>query len=269
MPQPLPEKFDFIPKVLFTDFDDTLTWKGEMPQLALAALYRMRASGILVVPVTGACAGWCDYMIRTLPILAVIGEGGSFWFSDDAAIANFIKTSIIQTGVRYVNSHFVTPAPQREQDQARLKAVSQQLMREFVQLKFARDQDFRLTDVAFDIDQQQHVEPEIIQAAQDFLTAHNVKCKPSSIHLNAWIGDYQKGSTAELFLEHVGITKNRCICVGDSLNDDSMFASFETSVAVANASAFLPKFTHPPKYICAQNGGHGFSEFAKVLLQTL
>lgn len=61
---------------LFTDVDDTLTWQGALPWQTLKALTELRDAGIRVVPVTGACAGWCDHIINAWPVDAVIGENG-------------------------------------------------------------------------------------------------------------------------------------------------------------------------------------------------
>ncbi|MGH6961638.1 MAG: HAD family hydrolase, partial [Dongiaceae bacterium] len=49
---------------LFTDIDDTLTTDGHLTAAAYAALERLRAAGLLVVPITGRPAGWCDHIAR-------------------------------------------------------------------------------------------------------------------------------------------------------------------------------------------------------------
>ena len=46
-----------LPRVVLTDVDDTLTWEGRLPSVTLAAMERLAAAGIALVPVTGACAG--------------------------------------------------------------------------------------------------------------------------------------------------------------------------------------------------------------------
>ena len=75
---PLPAVFPFRPGVIFSDVDETLTWEGRLPPEAFNALVKLQAAGYQVIPVTGACAGWCDCMIRTWPIDSIIGENGSF-----------------------------------------------------------------------------------------------------------------------------------------------------------------------------------------------
>ena len=80
-PQPIPKIFPQKTKILFTDVDDTLTWKGRLPHETFTALVKLQEAGIKVIPVTGASAGWCDCMIRTWPIDSIIGENGAFVMS--------------------------------------------------------------------------------------------------------------------------------------------------------------------------------------------
>ena len=69
---------------VLTDIDDTLTTDGRLLPEAYAALERLRAAGLLVIPVTGRPAGWCDHIARMWPVDAVVGENGAFWFRHDA-----------------------------------------------------------------------------------------------------------------------------------------------------------------------------------------
>ena len=46
-----------------------------------------------------------------------------------------------------------------------------------------------------------------------------------------------------------------------------MFKAFEWSFGVANVKDFLPRLTHPPKWITPSEGGHGFVEGIEVLLE--
>ncbi len=68
-------------RLVLTDMDDTLTFKGRLAARTYAALERLEAAGVRVVPITAAPAGWCDQMIRMWPISAVIGENGGFCFT--------------------------------------------------------------------------------------------------------------------------------------------------------------------------------------------
>ncbi len=65
--------------VVLSDLDDTLTWEGKMHQEIYISLGSLKKNGKKIVVVTGACAGWCDCIIRTWPIDCIIGENGAFW----------------------------------------------------------------------------------------------------------------------------------------------------------------------------------------------
>jgi HAD superfamily hydrolase (TIGR01484 family) len=62
---------------VFTDIDDTLTVDGRVGASAFRAMEQLREAGLLVVPVTGRPAGWCDMIARTWPVDAVVGENGA------------------------------------------------------------------------------------------------------------------------------------------------------------------------------------------------
>ena len=72
-------------RVVLTDIDDTLTDHGRLPAAAYAALEALHDAGLLVVPVTGRPAGWCDLIARQWPVDGVVGENGALWFRYDEA----------------------------------------------------------------------------------------------------------------------------------------------------------------------------------------
>jgi hydroxymethylpyrimidine pyrophosphatase-like HAD family hydrolase len=95
--------------------------------------------------------------------------------------------------------------------------------------------------------------------------------KASSIHVNAWFGDYDKlGMTKTFMHERLGVDldaqRAEYVFVGDSPNDASMFAYFPHSVGVANVRAAAHRIEHPPAYVTAAASGAGFVELAERLL---
>ena len=94
--------------------------------------------------------------------------------------------------------------------------------------RVAKDQHFRVCDLAIDFAED---EPKL-----DFEAAKRIKAiaksmgavaKISSIHVNAWFGDYDKVSMAKLFFETVWDVKDlheSVLFFGDSANDEPMFA---------------------------------------------
>src|SRR5882762_10411609 len=73
------------------DIDDTLTTDGRLTAQAYGALERLHDSGLLVVPVTGRPAGWCDHIARMWPVDGVVGENGAFYMRYDAKAHALIR----------------------------------------------------------------------------------------------------------------------------------------------------------------------------------
>ncbi len=64
---------------VLADIDDTITTEGRLTPEAYAALGRLHDAGLIVVPITGRPAGWCDHIARMWPVSGVVGENGAFW----------------------------------------------------------------------------------------------------------------------------------------------------------------------------------------------
>mgnify|MGYP000109017513 CR=1 FL=1 len=250
--QSLPKTLAQDIEILFTDVDDTLTWQGKLPVETFMALDKLRKKGIKVIPVTGASAGWCDCMIRTWPIDTVIGENGSFWMNRD------------QSGK--VHFDYSIEATERKANLAKLHQLATELKAKFKGIGYTPDQAFRFTDIAFDIGQEITVDPHLATQAVNWLIDNGANAKLSSIHINAWLGDYSKADTALRWLKAQGYNEHsHCAFIGDSPNDEAMFEHFENSIGVANIAKFLEKMHYRPRYITKESGGFGFVELANIL----
>ena len=80
-------------RFVLTDIDDTLSTGGQLTAAAYAALERLTARGLRVIPVTGRPAGWCDMIARFWPVDAVVGENGAFYFCYDPAARTMTRSS--------------------------------------------------------------------------------------------------------------------------------------------------------------------------------
>ena len=54
--------------------------------------------------------------------------------------------------------------------------------------------------------------------------------------------------------------------VGDSTNDERMFARFPNAVGVANIRRFAGVLQHAPRYVTAGERGAGFAQVARAVL---
>jgi HAD superfamily hydrolase (TIGR01484 family) len=246
--------------VLLTDIDDTLTDSGRLPAASYQALWNLAASGLKLIAVTGRPAGWCDLIVRHWPVAAVIGENGAFALYMDGETQRTIR-------------HPAAPEP--VSNAARLDAIAQEVFAEVPGTRLAKDQFCRQYDIAIDFGE----EPPYLSLAdaeqiREIFLAHGAQAKVSSIHVNAWFGQYDKCSMAEYLLAsrfNIDINdpaSNRlCLFSGDSPNDEPMFARFVHSVGVANIRQFEHTLVTPPAYVTKKPAAHGFVELADLILR--
>jgi HAD superfamily hydrolase (TIGR01484 family) len=170
------------------DIDDTLTTDGRLTADAYAALESLQRAGMLVVPVTGRPAGWCDHIARMWPVNAVVGENGAFYFRYDHA-------------AHVMHRRFVDDDATRTDYRRKLAAIRDRILAAVPGCAVANDQHYRETDLAIDYCEdvpplaENAVEKIAILMRQAGLTA-----KVSSIHVNGWFGDYDKLSMARTLL---------------------------------------------------------------------
>jgi HAD superfamily hydrolase (TIGR01484 family) len=243
---------------LLFDIDDTLTTEGRLSAQAYAALERLSAAGLRIVPVTGRPAGWCDHIARMWPVDGVVGENGAFYFA--RAAGRLVK--------RYQDD-----AATRARNRARLLDIGESILRKVPGAALAVDQPYRETDLA--IDYREDVAELPISSAQHIaalMAEAGLTAKISSIHVNGWFGRYDKLAMTrrlygELFHLELAAANREVVFVGDSPNDAPMFAYFEKSVGVANVRQFEALLADKPKYVTRAAAGAGFAELAEHLLR--
>lgn len=243
---------------VLTDIDDTLTSGGRLTAAAYAALERLQAAGIQVVPVTGRPAGWCDMIARQWPVAAVVGENGALWYAMDHA-------------ARRMRRHHAQDDATRLAARARLEALAARALAEVPGCRLAADQPFRLFDMAVDF--AEDAGPLPLAAAERIAAIFReggAEAKVSSIHVNAWIGAWDKlAGLAHLFAtlwRPLDRVLDRVAFAGDSPNDAPLFAAVPLSVGVANIAPFLPGIAAAPAFVTQGAGGAGFVEFAEAVL---
>ncbi len=244
---------------LFTDIDDTLTRDGKLSAAVYSMLERLAGAGIAIVPVTGRSAGWAHLILHHWPVDAVIAEsGGIALYRDAEGIPRWLWHD----------------APARvADDRARIEALAAEVLREVPTLAPANDNAFRLVDVAID-----HCEtlaapapPADIARAIARFRAAGFQARASSVHINVWHGTFDKAPMslrylAEIRGEPAPASLGRWVFVGDAPNDESMFAAFPHSVAVANLLPLRERLDALPAFVTRSSHGEGFIELAAHLL---
>ena len=244
---------------VFLDIDDTLTTQGRLTALAYAALERLHRAGLLVVPVTGRPAGWCDHIARMWPVDGVVGENGAFYFRYERTRRHMIR-------------RFLASDEERARTRRELERLRGVILDAVPGAGIASDQPYREADLA--IDYREDVAPldadEVERIASLFREA-GARAKVSSIHVNGWFGNHDKLSTTRVMMREcfdVDLDRERArfVFVGDSPNDEPMFAFFPCSVGVANVARFAGQLANPPAYVTTRACGEGFAELTDVLL---
>lgn len=243
-------------RFILMDIDDTLTTEGKLKAESYAALWRLKNAGFVVVPITGRPAGWCDLIARQWPVDGVVGENGAFalWEGEGRRL----KTMTHPDAVR--NS---APALAR----ALKRAIA-----EVPGCRPARDQFARLYDIAIDFAEEEPALP-LSEALRIKIICEEegARAKLSSIHVNAWMGDYDKLSMVKKYLaERFGYDDGRgreeVLFVGDSPNDEPMFAHFPSSCGVANVKRYSALMKAAPAFVARREGGEGFAEIIDAIL---
>jgi len=246
---PMPEDLRDV-RYLLTDIDDTLTTEGRLLPETYQALWALDAAGINVVTVTGGSAGWCEHIVRAWPVAAAIGESGAF-----------VMTSRHN---RVEVEYWEDEAPQVERQRQHLASVETLLGDRF---RLAHDQHFRLADVAIDIVGHARAE---VDALADLIRNLGSTVAISSVHINTWIGDYNKRTMSERLLRRWGLNDEqlaRQVCfAGDSRNDGPMFEFFTKTFGVANILPVLNDLPKRPRWITSGIAGRGFADIAQQLL---
>ena len=246
-------------RILFSDIDDTMTDEGQMHASAYEALWKLQASGIKVVPVTGRPAGWCEMIARFWPVDGIVGENGAFYFRyKDKKMNRFFE---VDEELRKVNAK-------------KLEKIQESVLREVPGCAIASDQFCRLMDLAVDFAEDvSPLDDKEISKIVSVFERFGAQAKVSSIHVNGWFGDYNKLSMCKRFVEReykmsLETENDRFAFSGDSPNDEPMFEFFHNSFAVANIRKFQSRIKHLPRYVANSEGGHGFVEIANRLIDT-
>ena len=244
---------------VFLDIDDTLTTDGRLTGDAYIALERLQKAGLMVVPVTGRPAGWCDHMARMWPIAAIIGENGAFYFRYD------------HDNKRMIRHYHVSPE-KLEGRRQRLTQIRDEVLAAVPGTAVSADQPYRETDLAIDFCEDVPPLPASeVRRIKTLFENFGATAKISSIHVNGWIGKYDKLSMSktlmrEEFAVNLDAVRERYIFIGDSPNDAPMFAYFPNSVGVANIAECLDECDKEPVWVTKNSSGSGFVELTNALV---
>ena len=235
-------------QLICTDMDGTLTVSGQFTPRLLFTFNRLQSNQIAVVIATGRSAGWCSGLALYLPgIHGVIAENGGLFYKAQQETA----------------PHFFHARDSRQE----LETAFKDLQKNFPDLTPSVDNSFRYTDWTFDKSNLSVAElSQMKRQVQD----HGLDLIYSSVQVHIKAPEQSKGHALQQVLtqEFPELTLDKVVTVGDSPNDQSLFAEpFAHSVAVANIHEYWDQLDFRPKYLATQREGHGFIELAECILK--
>jgi HAD superfamily hydrolase (TIGR01484 family) len=242
---------------VLTDIDDTLTRDGAIEPAALAALHALAAAGLPVLAITGRPAGWSEPFALAWPVAAIVAENGAVALVNDQG---------------RLRREFLQDEATRTRNFAQLQRVAQRVLREVPGSALAHDSPGRLTDIAIDHSEFHHLGAAPIEQVVALMRAEGLNATVSSIHINGWIGAHDKPTGAAWMVERLwgrrlAQERERWLYVGDSTNDQAMFAQLPNSVGVANLLRFERQLHTWPAWITRGERGEGFAEAVRAVLQ--
>ena len=179
--------------------------------------------------------------------------------------------ALIPDGAGGVRTEYADSEPVRAANALRLAAAAARIVREVPGATVSRDSVGRVTDIAIDHAEFAHLDEARIAQVVAVMREEGMTATVSSIHVNGWFGTHSKLTGADwivrrLFGRELAAERERWLYVGDSTNDEAMFASFPLSVGVANLLDFAARLRQWPAFITAHDRGRGFVEVAEALL---
>lgn len=224
-------------KIVFSDFDGTLTYKEGLSPIFFDILSLLESKKIPLVIVTGRSLSWGHFLLTHFPFLTdVIVEGGG---------------AIVSRNGKFITEEcLISPSEVK-----RLADFCNDFKVKFPNIPLSVDSFGRKTDRAIEL--HDLADGTLFHHIEDYLKEKKINFSTSNVHLNFWCGEVSKFKAVEHFLNLKKVQDFESIFFGDSLNDQSMFKSFKNSVGVSNIATVIDRLTYKPTVILegAENVG--------------
>jgi HAD superfamily hydrolase (TIGR01484 family) len=243
---------------VFTDVDGTLTTSGLLQASTVRALERLATAGVPVVLVSGRPSGFAETWLRTLPVAGVIAENGGLY--------------LVRGRTGRLRKVYARPRGVRARERRRLVQGVAAALRAVKGAQLSSDSRFTEVDLAVDYNEDVKLGPGAADTLEAVLRKRGLQAVRSSVHVNAWVGHFDKAWMVRRFLlkewgARLGPRDQAWVYVGDSFNDAPLFAAFRLSIGVANVRDVLPELSAPPRYVTRGREGRGFEEVARAVLR--
>jgi HAD superfamily hydrolase (TIGR01484 family) len=220
-----------IPKIVFSDFDGTLTLGESLTPTFFEIVDLLKNKKIEFIPVSGRSLSWGHFLLTHFDFKYAILEGGG------------VMTYKDKSG--FIRNHYLVSKDELKS----LEIFSIDLLRDFPGLELTADSLGRVTDRAIELPLLAHMG--IKSNIETYMDEKNIAHSTSSVHVNFWCGEISKMNAVNHFLanERQEIKLSECLYFGDARNDQSCFLGFDHSVGVSNINEILNDLTHKPSIV--------------------
>lgn len=241
-------------KIVFSDFDGTLTNNGKLGAVFFDLLNLIQKNNSELIIVSGRSVSWGHFLVTHFPLKHAIMEGGGVIVSKN--VDGEIKEE-------YLVDELILEE---------LASFTDKLKNEIPALIMSADSLGRRSDRAVEFSQ---MKPESVEKLEDYLNKSGAHYSRSNVHINFWMGEISKARGIDYYLKnyapHIGI--DECIFYGDARNDESVFASMNNTVGVSNIISVLDELKHKPRIVLEgkeNSGAHGvFNHLKEVFDQSI
>lgn len=222
----------FVPKIVFSDFDGTLTEGHRLTSRFFDILNLCEQSKIPFVIVTGRSVQWAYFVLTHFdwPV-HFIAEGGGVWVQKHT-IQN-LETKLLIS----------------EQQKVLLEKVTAEIKNRF-DLELSADSSGRFSDRAIELDTFKN-NPKLKTEVQSYLSSRGLESSCSNVHLNFWAGGLSKSKAMKHLMREKfpKLQNEEALFFGDSLNDESAFKEFQNTVGVSNIERVLEELNNKPSLV--------------------
>ena len=216
-------------KIVFSDFDGTLTIDGALGTHFLQLLRLLEELQLTLVIVSGGSLSLGHFLLAHFPLRICVMEGGGV---------------VVRKGEGGVLTEEILVS---EADMIRLKELEEALEKKFPGV-LTVDSFGRKTDRAIDL---KFVNKTLMSEIKTFLANRGAFFSSSNIHLNFWYGGISKYHGIEYVLKNdfPEVDLDDCIYFGDAPNDQTVFRNMKYTVGVSNIARFLDQMEYHPEVI--------------------
>ncbi len=217
-------------KIIFSDFDGTLTNNGKLGPVFFDILNLIEKHGSDLVIVSGRSLSWGHFFLTHFPLKHVIMEGGGVIISKNVEGVISEENLISDDEIK------------------RLADITEEIKNKFPKCILSADSFGRRTDRAIEFAE---MEKEDVEAVELFLHQNNVNFSKSNVHINFWVGNVSKANGVNHYLDKYvpHIQRDECLFYGDAANDESMFEFFPNTVGVSNIINILDQLEYKPSVV--------------------